>query len=266
MSAARRVPASVRVVGWVGAALFWAVQLTLLLALEMPLADTILLAVLLVGVPAVSIAQLPLLKDAWIERLPAYWGSIVTLWLLGSACWLVGTRAGGAPAVGLVGIGPLALVGWTLGLTAAALLTILVFREVALRTGIRESAVLRELLPRTPRERRVFALLSVAAGSGEELAYRGYAIPLLAPLVGTGGAVLLTSVVFGVLHGYQGWLGTVRTAIMGGVLAGGFLASGSLWPCILAHTLIDLAAGLVLGDWLLPPDVEPSGAAARASM
>ena len=36
--------------------------------------------------------------------------------------------------------------------------------------------------------------------------------------------------VFGAMHVYQGWIGVVRTALRGGVLAGGFLASGSLWP------------------------------------
>jgi membrane protease YdiL (CAAX protease family) len=65
---------------------------------------------------------------------------------------------------------------------------------------------------------------------------------------------VLTSVVFGILHGYQGLLGTVRTTLMGGTLAWGFLASGSLLPAIVAHTLIDLVAGLLLGDWLLPPE------------
>jgi membrane protease YdiL (CAAX protease family) len=40
---------------------------------------------------------------------------------------------------------------------------------------------------------------------------------------------------------------------MGGFLAWGFLASGSLWPAILAHTAIDLLAGIVLGEKLLSP-------------
>jgi len=74
------------------------------------------------------------------------------------------------------------------------------------------------------------------------------------PLFGVPGSVLLTSAVFGVLHGYQGVLGILRTSAMGGMLAWGFLASGSLWPAVVAHTLIDLAAGLWLGDRLLSPE------------
>jgi membrane protease YdiL (CAAX protease family) len=133
------------------------------------------------------------------------------------------------------------------------MLVIVVFRVVADRLGAAESPLLRDLIPRTAAEKRVFGLLSVAAGAGEEIAYRGYAIPMLAPLLGGGGAAALTSLVFGALHGYQGWLGTARTAVMGGLLAWGFLASGSLWPAIVAHTTIDLLAGIVLGEKLLPP-------------
>jgi len=114
-----------------------------------------------------------------------------------------------------------------------------------------DSPVLRQLLPVTPRERAAFALLSVAAGTGEELAYRGYVIPVLTPVLGIGPAAVLSTAVFGIMHGYQGTMGIIRTGLMGAVLVWGFLASGSLWPPILAHTFIDLLVGLVFGDRLL---------------
>jgi membrane protease YdiL (CAAX protease family) len=249
-----RLPPTVRAVIWIGGIMFWAVLLTLLLAAGLPVADSILLAVLLVALPAFSIAQLPLMRGASVERLPAYWGSIATLWLLGGACWLAGVRKDGPSALGIVGLAPVGFVLWSLGLAGGGLLIIFVFRELAVWTGMRESYTLRELLPRTRRERGVFALLAVAAGVSEELAYRGYAIPMLAPWLGVGGAAALSSTIFGVLHGYQGVLGTVRTTLMGGMLAWGFLTAGSLWPAIVAHTVIDLVAGIVLGERLLPPD------------
>jgi membrane protease YdiL (CAAX protease family) len=243
----------VKVVSSVGAVLFWIVQLTLLFVVGMPLADSILLAVLLVAVPTFASAQLPLVEGMRIERLPAYWGSIAALWLIGSACWLVGNRRGGPEALGLVALPAHSLVAWSVWLVLAGFLIILAFREIAAWTGMRESPVLRDLLPRTRQEKLVFSVLSLAAGVGEELAYRGYAITLLAPQVGVWGSVVLTSTVFGLLHAYQGWLGTARTALMGGVLAWGFIASGSVWPAIVAHTAIDLVAGIVLGEKLLPP-------------
>ncbi len=248
------MPPRVRVLTWSGALLFWAVLLALLLLARVPLTDALVLTILLVALPTFALAQLPFIEDTRIERLPAYWSSIATLWLVGTACWLAGSREGGGAAVGLVGLSLPALVVWSVGIMAAGLAVMVVFRQVAIATGARESAMLRELLPRTREEKRVFALLSVAAGVCEELAYRGYSIPVLAPLVGLPGAVAITSVVFGILHGYQGLMGTVRTTLMGGVLAWGFLASGSLLPAMVAHTLIDLVAGLVLAEWLLPPE------------
>lgn len=248
----------IRGVTWIGAVLFWAVQLTLLLVVGLPFVDTLLLAVLLVGLPALAIAQMPLAETAEIDRLPAYWGSIATLWLMGAACWLVGTREGGPAAVGVAAIPPLPFVAWTAALTGAGLAIIGLFRAVALRLEIEDSPVLQHLLPRTGREKAVFALLSVAAGVCEEVAFRGYAIPALTPAVGLGGAVAASSLVFGVLHGYQGVLGMVRTTLMGAALAAGFLASGSLWPAVVAHVLIDILAGIVLGERLLSP-ARPGG-------
>lgn len=240
-----------RFLTWGGVVLFWIVVAMLVVPVGMPLLDAILLAVLLAVVPCFSLAQVPLLQGVQVERMPAYWSSIVTLWILGTACWFVGTRTGGPAAVGLVGLPAVPLLAWSAGLTVAGLGVIVAFRPLVARAGGEEEGLLRQLLPRTIRERGVFALLSLAAGVGEEMAYRGYAILALAPLVGANVAAVLTTVVFGILHAYQGPLGVLRTALMGGILAWGFLASGSLWPPIIAHTLVDLLAGIVLGERLL---------------
>ena len=252
-----RARTQARLVVGAGVVLFWVVLLALRLIADLPLVDAILLSVLLAAVPTFSLAQVPLIDGVPIERMPAYLSSIVTLWLLGTACWLVGTRVDGAAAVGVVWIPAGPLLGWSLGLTAAGMLIIVAFRWIGTRAGVRETDLLRNLLPQTSRERRVFGVLSLAAGTGEELAYRGYAIPVLAPLLGVTGAAVLTTVVFGVMHGYQGPLGMLRTSLMGGVLAVGFLASGSLLPAILAHTAIDLLAGIVFGERLLSPAAAP---------
>jgi membrane protease YdiL (CAAX protease family) len=246
----------VRAVAIAGVVAFWGVLVALAWSADMALLDAILLAVLLVAVPTMALAQVPLIGSATIERMPAYWSSIATLWLIGSACWFVGTRTGGASAVGLVLIPPGPFVVWTVGLTTAALGLIVLFRWVARRAGTPDSDLLRQLLPRTGREKTVFGLLSIAAGTGEELAYRGYVIPILAPVLGVGAAAALSTAVFAVMHVYQGPLGILRTGAMGGLLAWGFLASGSLWPPILAHTLVDVLAGIVLGERLLTAKVD----------
>ncbi len=241
---------------WGGTLLFWLVLygLTSWGGLEMP--DAVLSAVLFVALPGLAIAQAPLMADAHIDRLPAYWSSIATLWILGTLSWLVGTREGSLAAIGFVWTSGGSIVLWGVALTLLGLATIGLFRGIALSLGVRETRVIRELLPRTKDEKGVFLLLSIAAGVGEEVAYRGYAIPMLLPALGPLGAVGVTSVVFGLLHVYQGTLGVFRTAVMGGFLAWGFLASGSLIPPMIAHTVIDMLAGIVLAERLLLPPQE----------
>ena len=95
-------------------------------------------------------------------------------------------------------------------------------------------------------------LLSLAAGLGEELAFRGYALPLLADLgLGLWGAALATAVPFGAMHAYQGWWGFARSALLGAGLGASVVVSGSVWPAVIAHAGIDVVGGLWLGRWLL---------------
>ena len=69
---------------------------------------------------------------------------------------------------------------------------------------------------------------------------------------------MISSLVFGLLHVYQGPLGILRTATLGGLLAWGFLATGSLWPSIVAHAALDVLLGIFLAErMMVPPD--PSG-------
>ena len=219
-------------------------------------ADAVLMAVVLAALPGLSLVQVPLVSGVPIDRLQAYWSSTVTLWVLGLSCWLVGTRGGDISAVGIVPLSPAAVLGWSAILTVAGLGIILGFRWLGGRFRIAETPLLKSLLPKTRRERRVFGVLSLAAGTCEELAYRGYVIPMLIPVLGLGSAVVISSLVFGLMHGYQGWLGIFRTTLMGAVLAWGFISSGSLIPAMIAHTAIDLIAGILIGDWLLSLELE----------
>ncbi len=216
--------------------------------------DAVLISVLLVLVPTLAVGQLPVADEREVRRIPAYAASAVTIGFLAALCWLVGTRSGGAAALGLVGIPARTLVLWSLLLAGAAIGIELLFRQLGIAMGWSESPWLKLLLPRTTRERWAFAALSLVAGFGEELVYRGYAILVLAGLVGTTGAAMLTSVVFGVLHSYQGSVGVVRSAVLGGILAWGFLATGSLWPSVAAHALIDVVGGIILADRLMVPE------------
>jgi len=217
------------------------------------LPDLLALAVLLVGLPLLTLAQLRHLGEVEVRPLPVYVSSAVTALFLGALSLAVGARHGGLDAVGLRPLPAGALLAWSAGLAGGGVAVLFLFRAVAGRLGLRETPLLRALLPRTRRERVAFVGLSLAAGVGEELAYRGYAITLLMGALGGLGAAALTSIVFGVMHAYQGALGVVRTAALGGLLAWGFLAAGSLWPAIVAHAAIDVLAGTVLADRLVVP-------------
>jgi membrane protease YdiL (CAAX protease family) len=217
-------------------------------------ADAAALAVLLVLLPLLALLQAGMLRNIEVERMGAYVSSALTLLALGGGVWVVGSRHGGAAALGLTPLPWPELAAWTMGLVAAGLGVVVAFRVAGARLGLGESRLLRDLLPRTRRERVAFAGLSLAAGVGEELAYRGYVIPVLAGLVGTPLAAAASSVVFGVLHVYQGPLGMARTAVLGGVLAWGFVASGSLWAPIAAHAILDLLLGMALAERMMVPE------------
>lgn len=220
----------------------------------LPWMDDALLVFLLVLLPVLSVLQMRVLGDVEVERMPAYVSSIVSLSLLGAVSWAVGSRQGGSAAVGLVPLPWGAFLGWTMALVVAGLAVTVVFRHLGTAVGLRESPLLRVLLPRSARERGAFAVLSVVAGVGEELAYRGYVIGTLAPVLGEVGAALLSTLVFGILHVYQGFLGIARTAALGGLLAWVFLANGSLWPAVAAHAILDILLGVVLAERMMVPD------------
>lgn len=224
----------------------------------LPALDVLALPAFYLLLPALAFAQLPLLAVERIERMPVYLGSIVTIGVIGGVGWLLSRRLEGVAPAGFTALPTSELLAWTAGATAGGILLILISRPVERRVGEGHPDLLRDLLPRTPRERGVFAVLSFSAGVGEEAAYRAYAfqaIQLLGP--GPWAAAALSSVPFGFLHAYQGPVGVVRTAAMGFVLAMPVVMTGSLLPSIAAHTLIDLLVGIVLGPKLLANGSNP---------
>ncbi len=202
--------------------------------------------------PSLAVAQLPLLQVREIERTAVYLGSAATILVIGALALGFGVVVGGFSGLGLTWIAPLQMAAWVVGVTAAGLAIIGAFWPAG-RSGPRgASDLVLQLIPRTAQEKRLFMGLSLVAGVGEEIAYRGYAftaVQLLTPFPWT--AAALSSAAFGVLHAYQGTVGIVRTALIGLILAVPVVATGSLVPAIIAHTLIDLVAGLVLGPRLV---------------
>lgn len=95
----------------------------------------------------------------------------------------------------------------------------------------------------------------VASSLGEEILYRGFLITRLAEL-GAGrrtawrAALVVSAIVFGLIHYAWGPMGIVQTAFMGLALGVAYLVLGrNLWPLVLAHFYMDalLLAQMYLG-------------------
>jgi len=110
------------------------------------------------------------------------------------------------------------------------------------------------LLPRTPAERWVFALLALTAGICEEVLYRGFGLAALrwaAPGLGHPALIAITAVAFGMAHLYQGRRGVALTGLAGAYFAWIAISAGSLVPVMVLHAILDLR---ILG---LPLDAVP---------
>ena len=226
--------------------------LALVLGRDSTVRDGIFIALLVGTLPILSLAQLPFLTRERVERLSAYVGSIVTLLVLGSAGLILGALGPGLEAMGLaptLSMSTLQTAGILAGGIAVLGLAFWLAGEV---WHLDETAILRELIPRNARERSLFVLLSLAAGVGEEVAYRGYLVTVLGALFeGPWVAAAVSSLAFSLLHAYQGPLGILRSGLMGFLFAAAFILQGSLWPLIVVHVVVDLFSGFVLGPRML---------------
>lgn len=224
----------------------------LVVGLGMGVPDGLFTAFLLGSMPLLSLAQLPLLRGALVKRMEAYRGSVVMLMVLTTVALVLGALGPGLESLGLVP--RFGVQDWIMTGVLAVGLTVfgVVSNAVTAWLEIPETDVLRELIPRTGAERATFGLVSLSAGLGEEVVYRGYLIVVLGALFSdVWWAAAVSSMAFSILHAYQGVMGIVRSGVLGFVFAAAFITGGSLWPLIIVHTGVDLVSGLWLGPRML---------------
>jgi membrane protease YdiL (CAAX protease family) len=105
-------------------------------------------------------------------------------------------------------------------------------------------AGVQKLLPSSREEWPLFAALACTAGICEELLFRGFVMWALAQVLPAyWQAAVAQGVLFGLAHAYQGARGVFLTCMVGLFLAGVVWLTGSLWPAMLVHALIDLNSG-----------------------
>jgi membrane protease YdiL (CAAX protease family) len=105
------------------------------------------------------------------------------------------------------------------------------------------------LLPNSGQERSWWGAISLGAGVSEELVFRGfllYYVSTYLPQINAAEGVLLTSLVFGLAHTYQGWQGAVSAGILGLVFAVFYWMTGSLLLPIVIHAAVDSRMLLML--------------------
>lgn len=109
-----------------------------------------------------------------------------------------------------------------------------------------------------------FLLLALAVGFVEETAFRGLMLRALEPL-GVWRAVIITTILFSVTHlmnvmageaGLQAALQLLYTAAVGFAFAALVLRTGTIWPLIVAHALIDFVAFMGDPALVVPPAAE----------
>ena len=101
------------------------------------------------------------------------------------------------------------------------------------------------LFPRSAPELVFYIVLALTAALCEEFIFRGFVIAALfhAGLSGLT-VVLLSSLMFGVAHLYQGKGGSVGTGILGTLFAVTRIAYHSLFPVVVWHAVLDIVAGI----------------------
>jgi hypothetical protein len=113
------------------------------------------------------------------------------------------------------------------------------------------------ILPGTPVEFAPYCALAITAGICEESLYRGFAMAALSRAgVFPWAVVLVSSLLFGFAHTYQGKSGILGTMLMGLVFGVARLAFHSLIPVMVWHSTVDVVAG-VAGPRYLFQSKEP---------
>lgn len=99
------------------------------------------------------------------------------------------------------------------------------------------------IFPVTKKEKKLWTYVSITAGVTEEIIYRGFlifALGYLFPNLSIFFIILISSLLFGLAHTYQGFaMGVLRTTVFGILFAILYISLGSIIPLILFHFLLD---------------------------
>ena len=184
-----------------------------------------------------------------MERLALYASTIAFQWFaVAVAAWRAWARGFKASQLGLTvhdrsGILVASIVG---AATIAALQWLNLRRVGRIPVAARGSlqTIAERILPQSTVELLPYLALAITAGLCEEFLYRGFAMAVFNHAgLQAWAVVLVSSVLFGLAHSYQGRGGIVMTLLIGILLGTSRLAYDSLVPAIFWHSAVDVVAG-----------------------
>jgi len=196
------------------------------------------------------------------EKLVLYGSTIAGQWVITAlVSWRALARGLSASALGLAGYGGARTILQSVGLAAfIGCLHWLNLRRVGKSPGKAPElmrSLAQRILPANSVELPPYFALAVTAGVCEEFLYRGFAMAALVRVGIPGWAVvILTAVLFGLAHAYQGRSGILATFVMGVLFGIVRLAYDTLVPVMMMHAAVDLVAGIAGRRYLLPKLVE----------
>ena len=198
-----------------------------------------------------------------MERLALYASTIAFQWFaVAVVAWRAWARGFTASQLGLtIPDRTRILVASVVGAATIAALQWLNLRRVGrIPADARGSlqAIAERILPQSTVELLPYLALAITAGLCEEFLYRGFAMAVLVHVgLQAWAVVLLSSVLFGLAHSYQGRGGIVMTFVIGLILGSSRFLYGSLVPAIFWHSAVDVVAGTAGPRYLTPPKASP---------
>ena len=184
------------------------------------------------------------------ERVRLYVSTILSQWLLATIVgWRALARGLTVPQLGLAKAPiPSTVLVTLIGATLIAAAHWMNLRRLAASNhpaAEKLRAMAARFFPQSTTETVLFTMLAVNAGICEEFIFRGF---LIAALFGAGlstwTTVVVSSLMFGATHLYQGKGGSAGTGILGILFASIRIAYHSIFPVLIWHAVLDIVAGI----------------------
>jgi uncharacterized protein len=184
------------------------------------------------------------------ERVRLYVSTILFQWLLATIVgWRALARGLTVPQLGLAKAPiPSTVLVTLIGATLIAAAHWMNLRRLAASNhpaAEKLRAMAARLFPQSATETVFFTMLAVTAGICEEFIFRGFVIAaLFGAGLSTWTTVVVSSLMFGAAHLYQGKGGSAGTGILGILFASIRIAYHSIFPVLIWHAVLDIVAGI----------------------